>query len=78
MSRRADQACRAHQAEAASTKEPAAGFPDYRAAIELRISAALEDLRDDEFITLAPDSSEFATSVRDCARAVLDRAIYNQ
>jgi hypothetical protein len=55
-----------------------AAFPDSRAAIELRISAALKELRDGEFVTLAPDSSEFATSVRDCARAVLDRAIYNQ
>lgn len=30
---------------------------------------ALKDLRDEEFVTLAPDSSEFATSIRDCCVA---------
>jgi DNA-binding transcriptional LysR family regulator len=34
-----------------------------------RKRVALKDLRDEEFVTLAPDSSEFATSIRDCCVA---------
>lgn len=30
---------------------------------------ALKDLRDEEYVTLAPDSSEFAASIRDCCVA---------
>jgi DNA-binding transcriptional LysR family regulator len=39
----------------------------HRLASRKRI--ALKDLRDEEFVTLAPDSSEFASSIRDCCVA---------
>ena len=39
----------------------------HRLASRKRI--ALKDLRDEEYVTLAPDSSEFAASIRDCCVA---------